>query len=55
MMARVIAWVVVIGAAFGVYKAASHFQNPWRLASTVSPVLSHLPANAPGCGEKCHD
>lgn len=57
MIARVLAWVVVIALAVAVYRLGNQWRNPWGagLVPTVSPVLANLPTTPPGCGEKCHD
>lgn len=49
--AQILAWVVLAGVIYGGYTAVHAFKNPWAM-STVSPVLSNLPASAKGCAEK---
>ncbi len=50
-LARLVAWVLFLAAVYGVAMVADAWENPFSKA--VSPVLSALPADAPGCGEKC--
>lgn len=48
---RAFAWVVFLGVLYGGYTLAQSWENPFSKAA--SPVLSALPADAPGCGEQC--
>ena len=56
MIARCIAWGLVLEVGFGVYRYGSAFQNPWASVSGVSvgsPVLSMLPPAGNGCSKDC--
>lgn len=51
MMARVIAWAIVLGVIFGAYTLVSRWKNPFSTGG-LSPVTQMLPP-MPKCGEKC--
>lgn len=48
---RLFAWLLLIAVVYGVNHVRETWKNPW--AGVKSPVLSVLPAAAPGCGEAC--
>lgn len=50
-LSRAIAWVLFLLAVYACAVAFQSWENPF--AKAVSPVLSSLPKDAPGCGEKC--
>lgn len=52
MIARVVAWVIVLALAGMAWKYSAAWSSPWG-ALTASPVLSQLPKASNGCGEKC--
>lgn len=56
MIARVVAWALVLSLGVVVYHYGSSFKNPWGSESGSvigSPVLSMLPAASDGCSKNC--
>ena len=56
MIARLIAWGLVLSLGVVVYQYGSAFKNPWSSVSGAavgSPVLSMLPAASDGCSKNC--
>lgn len=49
MKARITAWVVVVGLAWGAVHLVSKWKNPWQAAV---PVTSVMPAMH-GCSKEC--
>lgn len=50
MIARIFAWGIVAVVLAGLWHFGGAWHNPWVARS---PVLSALPAAAPGCGKDC--
>lgn len=51
MIGRVIAWVFVLGLGWGASHVIGLWSSPWTVP--VSPIMSVLPDQPDGCGEKC--
>lgn len=48
---RLLAWLLLGAVVYGGVSIYRNWSNPWAVVK--SPVLSILPASAPGCGEGC--
>ena len=53
MIARAIAWCIVLVVLASIWHYGSKWKSPWSLPSVASPVLSNLPKASDGCTEAC--
>jgi hypothetical protein len=52
MIARIVAWVIVLAVCGVIWQYGSRWKSPWALP-VASPVLSQLPPAHGGCAEAC--